>query len=516
MKMNKTETPIFLKQFLDALEVHSLEKYYKLADYLKEKTYKKGEILRPADAHEDYAHFILTGMLALVQDRKLVRIYIPFEVAFDLDAYSTQSQSPYKLVALDNSKVVTVSRSAEERILIDLPEFKTLSEKLLERAKKSDLEWITITQLHHSEAIPLLKEKMAQQFQIPSTRKLGEMLGISPKTLSRYYSKLYSNRKSILVRAQAKEIFHYPFQSIIHIDVEEIDSIVTCWASHLNLLPSQKAISNYQKMKMTWLSARLYPEASLEKSIWLAKMYAFLFIVDDFTDKTPVGEKHRFWMELSIGIKDIMNGITIDLRNKKLKIFLNAFLDLWKEFLILASSDSRNYFKSMMNNYIRENHWEACNRDFHRKITIVSYLEKRPVFSGGILALGLIQFAMEDNYPDISSIWLNLKCYRDLAAKLIFISNDLLSYEKEKFIEDPHNWLSLMMKEMGLEKEEAEKTLLDIHSQTLEELLILDRKYQKTYIPNSRTVLAAIKNIKYQISGAVAWSVFDTRRYVDY
>ncbi|SMD44450.1 cAMP-binding domain of CRP or a regulatory subunit of cAMP-dependent protein kinases [Aquiflexum balticum DSM 16537] len=514
--MDKTQIPIFLKQFLDALEVHSLEEYYSLADYINERTFRKGKILRPAGTHEDYAHFILKGMLALVQDRRLVRIYLPFEVAFDLDAYSNQSKSPYKLVALENSKVITVSRSAEEKILSNLPEFKTLSEKLISRAKKSDLEWIAITQMHHSEAIPLLREKMGQQFQIPSTKRLSEMLGISSKTLSRYYSKQYTNRKSILVRAQAKEIFHYPFHSIVHSDVEEIDSIVTCWASHHHLLPSQKAISDYQKMKMTWLSARLYPEATIEKSIWLAKLYAFLFIVDDYTDKTPVGEKHRFWMELASGMKDIMNEMIIEQRNKNLRIFLNAYFDLWKEFSLLASPDSRSYFKCMMNNYVRENQWEACNRDFRRQITIHSYLEKRPVFSGGILAIGLIKFAMENNHHDLSAVWQNLRSYQNLAAKLIFISNDLLSYEKEKHIEDPHNWLSLMIKEMGIEKEQAEKSLLEIHSQTLEELLVLDRKYQKNYIPNSRTVLTAIKNIKYQISGAVAWSVYDTKRYIEY
>lgn len=516
--MKRTQALIYLKRFLDLLEVRPLEDYFKLDTYLQLQRLKKGCLLRPAGVEENYAHFVVVGMLALEQDRKIVRIYMPTEVAFDLESYWTQSESPYQLRALQSSYVITVSRSSEERILRELPVFQSLSQKILERAMKSDQEWIGITQMHYSEAIPRLKERMGQQFQGLSDKRTGQMLGVSTKTISRYKKRMFENRKSIAVRAQAREIFNYPFASIVHGDVEEVDAIVCVWAAGHRLLPNLKAISKYQKMKMTWLSARLYPEARFEKSIWLAKLYAFLFIMDDFTDATPKGQKSELWKEMEWQLKAVMSGENPGKagQSKSIRAFRGAFMDLWRELQHLASEPQVRIFRDNFLSYVRENCWEACNRDFDKPIPLSVYLEKRPLVSGGDLALNLVQFALEDDYPDILSVWPFLRQYLGLASKLIYSSNDLLSNDKERFIGDVHNWIILLVKNERMTEEEATNHLLEVHAKTLKAFLEMDRKFLEDYTPQNRTLLAAIKNIKYQVSGAVAWSVVDTRRYTDY
>lgn len=516
--MKRTQALIYLKRFLDVLEVRSLEDYFKLDAYLQVQRFRKGRLLRPAGMEENYAHFVLQGMLALEQDRKIMRIYMATEVAFDLESYWNQSESPYQLRALENSIVVTVSRSSEERILRELPVFQSMSGKILDRAMKSDQEWIGITQMHYAEAIPRLKERMAQQFQGLSNKRIGEMLGVSSKTISRYKKRIFENRKSISVRAQAREIFNYPFASIVHGDVEEVDAIVCVWAADHRLLPNLKAISKYQKMKMTWLSARLYPEARFEKSIWLAKLYAFLFIMDDVTDAMPKGQKSLLWKEIERQLKGAMSGESLeaDRQYKSAGAFREAFLDLWRELQHLASEPQVLVFRDNFLSYVRENCWEACNRDFDRPIPLSLYLEKRPLVSGGELALSLVQFALEDDHPDILSVWPLLRQYLGLASKLIYSSNDLLSNDKERSIGDVHNWIILLVKNEGMTEEEATNHLLEVHAKTLRSLLEMDRKFREDYTPQNRTLLAAIKNIKYQVSGAVAWSVVDTRRYTDY
>jgi hypothetical protein len=123
---------------------------------------------------------------------------------------------------------------------------------------------------------------------------------------------------------------------------------------------------------------------------------------------------------------------------------------------------------------------------------------------------------MEEDYPNIHTVWKSLNKYTALASKLIYISNDLLSFEKENKIKDPHNWVFLLVNLQNMEVDKAMDHLLIQHNLALKEFTQMDESFRENYSPSNRTLLAAIKNIKYQVSGAVAWSVFDTRRYLDF
>ncbi|MDO9552234.1 terpene synthase [Rhodonellum sp.] len=514
--MKRVLKPIILKTFLDGFAVAASEEYPKLEPFVEFNRFKKGEVVRPAGTAEDFAHYIIEGTIALFQEDRLVRPYFPQQVAFDLDSYANQSLSPFHLVALEACVVFSVSRANEAKILQELPAFREISLKIFERAKKGDKEWIAVSQMHYKDAIPYIQEKMGKHFNIFQAKQLASLVGVNERTIKRYNKKLFTNRKSLAVKARGRELFNYPFKSIVHEDVEEVDYLVTCWASEHKLLPNQKAILKYQKMKMTWLSARLYPEVKIEKAIWLGCLYALLFTMDDLTDKLPNGEKHKFWQKISDGLILTMENGALPTQKSTIRPYWEAFADLWDKLLSLASQEFIQFFKELVFNYVKENCWEALNHDLHQIPTIAQYLHKRPVFSGGHLAISLIPFTMEEDHQDIFHHWQFLKKYNELASKLIFISNDLLSFDKEFKIEDPHNWIFLLMEEEKLVKEEAILKLLEIHAETLQAFNNLDTGYQENYTPSTRAILTAIKNIKYQISGAVAWSITDTKRYMDF
>ena len=514
--MNKSMKQSLLKSFLDELHVIPTYEYDKLMQFVDFREFNKGEILRTAGTTENNAYFILEGSLGLIREGKLERVYFPKQVAFDVKSFTDNSTSPYSLTSLQNSSVVSLDKANEARILDEIPSFSALSQKIWERAMKSDQEWIKISQMHYLNAIPILEEKLNNHFKVLKPGELGELVGVNLRTISRYNKKLYDQRRSFAVKAKAKELFDYPFNSIIHSDVEEIDSITTCWASEQKLLPNQNAIIKYQKMRMTWLSARLYPESKIEKAIWLAKLYALLFVLDDYTDKIPKGHKHIFWDKISYGFKMIMENGAIPTQKEEIRPFWNAFADLWENLKPVSSIEYLEVFKELFKNYIKENIWESLNLDLNRIPTIEQYLSKRPVFSGGFLALHLIPFTMDEDYPNISEVWNSLKKYLDLASRLIYISNDLLSYDKENKLKDPHNWVYLLIHLENHEKDKAIEIALNHHNQVLKEFIQLDRAFQENYSPANRTLLSAIKNIKYQVSGAVAWSVNDTTRYIDF
>ncbi|WP_373496225.1 terpene synthase family protein [Aquiflexum sp.] len=514
--MKKSIMQSLLKSFLDELYVIPTYDYDKLMKFVEFRVFKKGGILRTAGTTENNAHFILEGGLGLMREGKLERVYFPKQVAFDVKSFKDNSTSPYSLVSLQDSSVVSLDKANEARILNEIPSFNTLSQKIWERAKKSDQEWINISQMHYLNAIPILEEKLGNHFKVLKPGEIGELVGVNLRTISRYNKKLYDQRRSIAVKAKAKELFDYPFSSIIHSDVDEIDSITTCWASEQKLLPNQNSIIKYQKMRMTWLSARLYPESKIEKAIWLAKLYALLFILDDYTDSIPKGEKHAFWEKISIGYKLIMENGAIPTEKGQIRPFWMAFADLWEDLNGLTSSPFINLFQELILNYTKENIWESLNLDLEKIPSIDQYLSKRPVFSGGFLAIHLIPFTMEDDYHDILVVWKSLTKYTEFASRLIYISNDLFSFDKESKIKDPHNWVYLLINWENLDKDKAIEKILHFHDLALKDFIQLDKAFQENYSPANRTLLSAIKNIKYQVSGAVAWSVNDTTRYVDF
>lgn len=514
--MKKILKPTYLKKILDELSVIQADDYEKLTELVHFREFEKGETLRPAGTTEDAAYLIIEGGLGLIQNQNLVRVYFQKQVAFDVKAFKDKSSSPYSLVSLQKTTVAIVSRANETKILEEIPAFRNLSALIWEMAKKSDDEWVKISQMHYQEALLILKTKLGSNFSDLENIHLGQLVGVNVRTIIRYKKRLYTQRKSISFKARAKELFDYPFFSIIHGEVEEIDSMSTCWASEHRLLPNQKAISTYQKMKMTWLSARLYPEAKTEKAIWLANLYALLFILDDFTDKIPKGQKHSFWENFSTGIKLIVEKGAVPTEKGKIRPFWLAFADLWEEFKSLSSDHYLLIFKDTFMGYLKENIWESLNLDLGKIPSIEIYLSKRPVFSGGFLALQLIPFIMEEDYPNIHTVWKSLNKYTALASKLIYTSNDLLSFEKENKIKDPHNWVFLLVNLQNMEVDKAMDHLLIQHNLALKEFTQMDESFRENYSPSNRTLLAAIKNIKYQVSGAVAWSVFDTRRYLDF
>ncbi|MFD2201816.1 terpene synthase family protein [Shivajiella indica] len=503
-----------LKNIMDKLVKYPIDDYLKLEKFITLNRYQKNEVIRKENTKVDAAHLILEGSLALYQDDKIIRPYFKEQVAFDLNSYYEKTTSPYRLVALENSEVVTVTRTQELKILTEIPSLSDLSNSLKEIAAASDQKWLHISQLHYKESIPLVYEYFGNKLSILTRKQLSELIGVHYRTIDRYNNKRFQNKNSIATMARNREIFNYHFPSILHPEHEYLENITCHWVNKLQLLPRNKDVIQFQKMKMSHLASRLYPEADIEISVWISKLFALLFILDDYTDQLPKGKKSRFWLGiLGVALQITENKTPHPDGEMPLK-FIKAISYLWTNLSFLSSPIAIKLFRLSLVSYVRECAWEASNLDENKIPSIETYLIKRPIFSGGNLALNLIPFTLERAYPNIHQVWPSIHRYMTLASKLIFISNDLISFDKENKLNDPHNWIFLLSHDVGMEIDQARKHLLSIHDQVLEEFLTLDRQYLEKYSPENRTLLQAIKCIKYQVSGSVSWSVKDTKRYV--
>ncbi|UJP64877.1 terpene synthase family protein [Mongoliitalea daihaiensis] len=509
--------PISLKSFLDEIMSIQLKDVIALVEYLEAEKLKKGTVLRKPGENEDQAYLVMEGTLALYcPQKRLIRPFFRKEVAFDMDAYFSKSPSDNYLIVKENAKLIKVSRRAESSILNNLTQLKAFSQALIQSAKGSNQKWMRISQMHYSKALPLIKKDHHHFFKVFNSFETASLLQVNRRTLSRFSSQLFRSRKSFSVKALEENIFNYPFSSECHPQVDHVHSFALEWAIQHKLFFNTKTRLIFDRMKMPYLSCRLYPDASLEKAIWIGKFFVWLFFMDDFTDKLPKGQKEKFWEKIVLGVNSIVCKNKTPRGSGKIALFWNAFGNLWDEFTSLASEKFTEIFKESLYQYALANRWEAKNLDKGSIPSIAEYAKKRPFFSGGNLALDFSRFVLEDVAPGVYKHWNSLANYKRAASNLIFKSNDLLSYQKEKQLNDYHNLLSLLQIHQNLTEEEAINAVIIEHSEDLKKFLEIDRQLSEAYTLKTQDKMLLMKNIKYQIAGAVEWSIFDTKRYIDF
>ena len=120
---------------------------------------------------------------------------------------------------------------------------------------------------------------------------------------------------------------------------------------------------------------------------------------------------------------------------------------------------------------------------------------------------------MEPVHPEIHTCWTRMRELTMLGSRLIFLSNDLISFDKERLNEDVHNWLRLLMIHEGLTEEEGRDYLLEQHGKMLGEFLTTKSYLEERDYGDGRCIREAVNAVCHQLSGSVIWSAFVSKRY---
>ncbi|WP_143959247.1 terpene synthase family protein [Litoribacter populi] len=500
-----------LKQVFDEIVVTPIEAYQMLLEFLEVETYPPNRILQQAGEVEESSRFILSGIIGLYKEGCLERLFFANQVAVDFFAYQEGRESLYTFVTLSEVKIIRLTRENESKVLEGIPEVKDLSGKLKALVMHDTKKWVALSQMHYKKTYLSLAPKL-QSLQVDLTEtQWSSLLGIDVRTFRRYKRELYDARNTFEYKFNTKELLNYPFESKLHDDAEEIESLTREWANKNKILPTARKRQKLSSQKLSYLSAFLYPEATIQVSKWISCFYLLLFIMDDYTDSLVKGKKAEFWREM-VRQFDLIRGespIQIHRKNKMAGILAERLSKL----KTLASPIYYRHFLIVLEQFIKSNEWEAANKDRGVVPSMDQYLQNRPFFSGGNLALQLIPFTMEHEHPDINQDWSRMSGLVGYASKLIFLSNDLISYEKERGIGDFHNWIELLIIHRNMDVEKAKDALVEDHKATLAKFLQEEQVLLSSLMPVDRSLWASLKAIKYQISGTVEWSVNISKRY---
>ena len=513
MKIDMDWSPVHLKPLLDYIKKVSEEEYALLSPYIEKETSKPGEVLLKSGATEIESRFILQGMVGKFYLGKLERLYVQGDVCVEMESYSNQLPSRFELKVLQQAKFTRLPYKNANLILEKYPQFEELSEELYRLFRYREEEWKAVSMLPFEQARTALNKHHPGFESILTQKQLADLLGVDRKTITRHNHKEYAEAKLKRIIRYYKSNLKYPFESRVHDEVDKLDAQTLVWGGIIHrLFSGTRDESKYKNLRLTWLSARLYPDASWEKLTWIARLYALLFAMDDFTDQLPEGIKAEVWGEISCGFYGVLEGANCMILPKSIMAYRNAFYELWMKLPKLVNHDPSylGYLRDEIQLYLKSNAWEAENRD--RKVipTMEDYLIQRPFFSEGQLSISLTPLAMDCDYSEIKDAFIKSKAIRNLAAKLIFITNDLFSYEKEKGVGDFHNLMILKIHHEQLKEDRAREEIMKYHRQTLLEFITQAEVFRKSKSPTEQELL---KQIEFKISGAAGWSLYDTSRY---
>jgi hypothetical protein len=513
----KLWTPVELKDSFPPIKKIPDHILNDLSVFLKKVEKPAKSILKAAGEIEAYSRIIISGHVGMFRRNKLTRVYFPGEICMDITSFFQQLPSEFELRAIDRVEHTMLTFSDEKKVLALYPELSGFSEELISMVRNSDNYWFELTQQKWLVSLDYLEQRWPTYRAHFSKKEIAGLLNISERTISRHFEQEMGSLKSESFFQNVVSQISYPFKGERFADAEEIDRKIVCWAHGIHgFMHNEQDVKKYQAMKLSWLSAYLYPEADWESSLWIGKLYALLFGMDDLTDHLPEGGKADFWMLIVKGFGEVLECKDVSIKGFHVLPFIYAFQDLWESLGEFEQTDKsyREFLKEEFRLYLDSNLWESQNRDKHRIPEISEYLIQRPVFSGGQLALSLIPLGMGDPFSEIKEAWDKSLIYRQLGAKLIFITNDLFSYQKEKRDRDFHNWLKLLVVNEKKSESAAKEFLIQEHNKTLEEFLNRIQGLSNPFNPDNDTLLAVVKQVKFQVAGAVEWSIEGTNRYL--
>lgn len=167
-----------LKKHLDHLVRLDESVYFKIAPFIIEKRYDKGNIIKKPGEKDRFAHFINKGYVAKIlpsqkgRDHRL-RIFEPGKVAADFDSYFSDHPTDFGLKALTYTSTFELDREHETRVLQEVPEINPLASAINRQVLKESIQWYQVFSLSRSDGYRAMKSNFPEFMHFFSDKDLA-------------------------------------------------------------------------------------------------------------------------------------------------------------------------------------------------------------------------------------------------------------------------------------------------------------------------------------------------------
>lgn len=296
----------------------------------------------------------------------------------------------------------------------------------------------------------------------------------------------------------------YPFPSLIHPLVNEIEACSLNWALQFNLLTSEEQVERFTQSRYSWLAARAFPDIGFEEACLEANFITWLFIRDDHTDAANT-------TVLKAGIKQMLTAMRSAGPGKGEPLVM-ALHDILQRMRDSSHPVSLQRFQKNLTDYLESTIWETHYRRRRQVPSVKDYIRMRPVAGSMLTVIDTIAIAENICLPDDILQHPVIKRMGLACANLVSWSNDIASFSREMEQSDVQNLVLVIQHNYKIPLEDALREVVSMHSEEMALFLELDMD-RPSFGTQNRQVERYITGLRGWIQANFDWTMQDTRRY---
>ncbi len=273
-----------------------------------------------------------------------------------------------------------------------------------------------------------------------------------------------------------------------------LDSKVLRWAWSEGLFEGHAEIDRCRKQKVNWFAGYMFPAETPERLELIMRFFLCLFLLDDLLDHLSENDSYGFLRGLRLR--------SVQSELPRLQALGSALILTHDSLGNQGPSDQwRKGWMDTWSHYVSGLHWEVKNKSWGQMPSLEDYRFHRPSSSGVFLAIHLLRSATHSKSCEAEFLEHHI-------ARLICLSNDRASFEKEFAIGDFHNELIILQDALG------EK----VQSWAVQEICQIQKRISalaKEVSLKSEICSLWVEGLLLMVGGCLAWSE-ETSRYVAY
>ncbi|RIW13110.1 hypothetical protein D0X99_17005 [Algoriphagus lacus] len=227
------------------------------------------------------------------------------------------------------------------------------------------------------------------------------------------------------------------FPSALSLQVIDLDRDCLRWAWKNGILVSPEQVESFRRQKINWFAAYLYPELEAERLKVLMRFFLCLFRIDDGMDNWTNEDSYLLLKALEKRGSWEGKPEFSSLRQHTLSLFRR--ISRWSNSEIWRKEWKENWIL-----YLEGLGWELTLKAENKVPELNDYQQNRGFSSGVFLAFQLLRI-------DCYSPSCGMLKMEQLISRLITLSNDIGSFEKERRQGDFQNELILLEGIIGLD-----------------------------------------------------------------
>ncbi len=281
----------------------------------------------------------------------------------------------------------------------------------------------------------------------------------------------------------------------------------------VKLLPDEpESLRRFDTSNFGLLAAYTYPQATRERLEVCNDWHAWLFFFDDIADEvSEVGQRPAHLEQLMVACVEVLRGAPLRAGATALEHYT---LDIRERLRRFASDAWLARFADDVDLYLfrgtlpAAHHWASGTvPDFD------AYYTQRALDSAVFTALDLIEITVEGReLPEQVLVHDDLQRMRELCTRVVALSNDLFSYEKEVlWHQNPNNLVHMLQVHLSMSLEDAVAEAIQVINKDVERFLVCEERLRESgWLEDSR-VTYYVDGMKSWMRGNVTWSLVSGR-----